>query len=74
MYFFNKREQNGWEQEYKDFECDADAMMYARTLLTDTCSIVGVYRHEDHDTCSRKQYIVAYANEDVPMLDIVKNL
>lgn len=60
MYHFNKREQIGWEPEYRDFECDADAMMYARTLLGDNCDMVSVYRHEDHDTCGIKQFVAAY--------------
>ena len=60
MYMINKREQSGWEQEYHDFECDADAMMYARRQLGDTCSMVSVYRHEDRDTCGIKQFVAAY--------------
>ena len=60
MYFFNKREQNGWEHEYCDFECDADAMMYGRHLLCDTCSMVAVYRHEDNDTFGIKKFVAAY--------------
>lgn len=60
MYCINKRVQDGWEQEYPQFECDADAMQYGRNQLSDTCIMVSVYRHDDHDTCGRKKFIAAY--------------
>lgn len=60
MYFINKRVLGGWEHDYQHFSDDADAMVYARNQLSDTCSMVAVYRHEDNDTCGRKQFLVAY--------------
>jgi len=60
MYHILKREQNGWESEYRHFKADADAMMYGRNQLGDTCSMVSIYRHEDNDTCGRKTHIASY--------------
>lgn len=60
MYFINMRVQDGWEHKYEHFECDADAMMYGRSLLGDTCKMVAIYRHLDNDTCGIKEFIAAY--------------
>lgn len=60
MYFINKRVQDGWEHEYPHFDCDADAMIYGRNQLGDTCTMVAIYRHEDEDTCGIKHFLVSY--------------
>lgn len=61
MYLINLRQQDGWHQEYRHFETDADAMISARNLLATTESImVAVYRHRDLDTCGVKDFVVAY--------------
>ena len=60
MYFINMRVQGGWEHEYPHFAEDADAMIYGRNKLGDTCSMVAIYRHEDEDTCGVKHFLVAY--------------
>ena len=60
MYFINKRVQGGWEHEYVYFNHDADAMVYGRNQLGDTCSMVAVYRHDDYDTCGIKRFLVSY--------------
>lgn len=60
MYFFNCHVQDGWNHRYEWFTCDADAMMYARTLLGDTCNMVAVYRHRDSDKCGIKDFVASY--------------
>ena len=57
MYLFNKHMQNGWKHEYKDFECDADALKYGRSKVDEKCNMVAVYRHRDHDTSGAKDII-----------------
>lgn len=62
MYFFNINTSTGWEHKYPYHECDADAMQDARRELQsrDDANMIAVYRHEDHDTCGIKHFVVAY--------------
>ena len=59
-YFINRHEQDGWNGIYKHFHCDADAMVYARSLLGATCNCVSIYRHLSDDSCSTKTFVAAY--------------
>lgn len=59
MYFFEFHGALGWEGEYHDFECDADAIRWSRERLTadDHFNAVAIYRHADHDTCGFKKFV-----------------
>lgn len=56
--------EGNWMQDYKDYECDADAMSEARKEMYEKRAyMVAIYKHEDNDTCGRVKHIVSYYNE-----------
>lgn len=72
MYLINCHVQNRWEQDYQWFECDADAMMYSRSKLSDTCNMVAVYRHRDSDTCGIKDFVASYSDVGKNKLECIE--
>lgn len=59
-YIIKKHAQGKWNRQHDYFDSDAEAKIWARGELGETCDLVLLYRHDTKDTPEMNNLVAAF--------------